>query len=380
MLLFAAAISNAVAPLGLALLSGAPDLHEELVLDGLLPSAPPAVPAQYAAFKGALLARRVDAEFARLLPHGSRFDGRLDQLHFGGVGPRGIPALTDPAFVSAADAAHVADDAPVVGLSIAGDARAYPLRIIDWHEMVNDVVGGTPVALTWCTLCNAAIPYRARTAEGQRIVFGSSGLLLCSNKVMFDEETGSLWGQLPGRRLTRRELGAEPLDRLPVRMTTWRRWRDEHPKTLVLSAETGHIREYAVEAAYGDAFTSGVTMFPVAAPDADLSLAVKDAVVVIEGAEDDVAPVDVERRPLDRHAVRARVGIGRAARARSVPLRVRLRCAASPLTASPITRAATPAPARAPGPSAPVRGTRTRCARADRRPASPGSARRRSRR
>lgn len=245
-------------------------------------TAPP-TPHSYAAFKGALHAERVDDEFRSLLPPGVEFEGRLDQLSFGGVGPRGIPALTDPGFVAAGDAEHLVEDAPVIGLFVDGESRAYPLQIIDWHEMVNDVIGGTHVALTWCTLCNAAIAYRATAPSGERIVFGSSGLLLRSNKVMFDEATGSLWSQLEGRRLTRRELGAEPLERLPARMTTWGRWRAEHPSTLVLSADTGHERDYTVGAAYGEMFTSAVTMFPVAGPDGDLGLAVKDAVVVIEG-------------------------------------------------------------------------------------------------
>lgn len=278
--------------------------------------AAPPMPHGYAAFKGALLAERVDAEFARLLPHGVAFDGRLDQLCFGGVGPRGIPALTDPRLVAAADASHVADDAPVVGIVLGGEARAYPLQIIDWHEMVNDVLGGTPVALTWCTLCNAAIAYRATSPSGARIVFGSSGLLLRSNKVMFDEATGSLWSQLEGRRLTRRELGAEPLERLPARTTTWGRWRAEHPSTLVLSADTGHERDYAVGAAYGEMFTSAVTMFPVAGPRKDLGLAVKDAVVVIGGEVTIAADRVTEGRPLHVEGRFVVIGAGRLTAAR----------------------------------------------------------------
>lgn len=248
----------------------------------LASGAAPPLPAGYAGFKGRLLARRVDPEFARLLPDGIDFDGRLDQLHFGGVGPRGIPALTDPAFVGPDEAEHVADDAPVIGIALEGEARAYPLQIIDWHEMVNDVIDGTPVALTWCTLCNAAIVYRAEDGSGERLIFGSSGLLLRSNKVMFDEGTGSLWSQLEGRRLSRQRLGAVALDRLPARMTTWGRWRAEHPASRVLAEDTGHERDYRIGAAYGDMFVATTTMFPVAAP-ANAALGTKDAVIVIDG-------------------------------------------------------------------------------------------------
>lgn len=217
-------------------------------------------------FKGALLAETIDPGFAAFFDGPAPGDLRVDQVAYGGVPVAGIPALVDPVATTAGEAGWLDDDAAVVGLVIGGEARAYPLAIIDWHEMVNDVLGDVPVALTWCTLCGAAIPYRAERG-GERLIFGSSGLLHRSNKLMFDEGSRSLWSQLEGRPVSGELTGEPALERLPARVTTWGRWRSDHPRTTVLSRDTGFERTYGEGAAYGDYFAAGATMFAVAHDD-----------------------------------------------------------------------------------------------------------------
>jgi hypothetical protein len=153
---------------------------------------------------------------------------------------------------------------PVFGLAINNDARAYPLRILDWQEMVNDVEGGIPVSLAYCTLCGAGIAYDSRGAAGTVYTFGSSGLLFRSNKLMYDHQTRTLWNQLTGEPVLG-PLAAHPvaLRLLPVVLTTWADWQEQHPATRVLDPETGYDRPYIPGVPYGRYFSAQDTMFPV---------------------------------------------------------------------------------------------------------------------
>ena len=217
----------------------------------------------YAAFHR-LLHGRIDPRFADFLPEGVAHEIRLEEIVWGGVRVDGIPALTNPDFVDAADADYLRDDDLVFGVEINGDARAYPLRILDWHEMFNDVVGGVPVSLAYCTLCGAGILFDT-TVEGrdEPFVFGSSGFLYRSNKLMYDTATRSLWNQFTGRPVVGPLTGADiTLDILPVAITTWARWQALNPETRVLSLDTGHRRDYGPGAAYGEYFASDELMFP----------------------------------------------------------------------------------------------------------------------
>src|SRR5262249_16913321 len=153
----------------------------------------------------------------------------------------GIPALDNPRMIAADAAAYLNSDDPVFGIEINGDARAYPLRIANWHEMVNDIVGGVPVSLAYCTLCGAGILFDGRV-EGpdQPFTFGSSGLLYRSNKLMYDRQTRSLWSQFSGRPVVGPLTGSGvELHLLPVMLTSWAQWRLLHPETRVLSLDTG---------------------------------------------------------------------------------------------------------------------------------------------
>jgi len=128
---------------------------------------------------------------------------------------------------------------PVFGVEINGDARAYPLRILDWHEVVNDRIGGVPVTLTWCRRCGAGILYRTDTARGA-LTFASSGLFYESNDLLVDRQTDTLWSQLTGEPVNGPLVGSGvKLQRLPVVITSWKSWQGVHPDTRVLSPETG---------------------------------------------------------------------------------------------------------------------------------------------
>lgn len=187
-----------------------------------------------------------------------------DQVRGGGPPKDGIPALTDPAFVSAVDAAFLNERDEVIGVTLGGDARAYPLRLLDSHEVVNDRVGGLPIAVTYCPLCDSSAVFDRRLGGSER-EFGVSGLLYNSNVLVYDRQDNdadeSLWTQM-GAVGVSGAAGGQPLARLPMEVASWASWRERHPETLVLSLETGHKRAYdrSVYAAY---FSGERLMFPV---------------------------------------------------------------------------------------------------------------------
>lgn len=163
-------------------------------------------------------------------------------LMSGGPPPDGIPALDAPRFIPVEGVTDLADDEPVLSLEVDGEARAYPVRILIWHEIVNDTIAGVPVAVTYCPLCNSALAFDRRLDE-RVLSFGTSGMLYNSDLVMYDRQTESLWPQLEGRAVIGRLTGAE-LDRLPIQTVRWADFRDAHPGAWVLSEETGFDRDY----------------------------------------------------------------------------------------------------------------------------------------
>lgn len=230
----------------------------------------------YARFKGELYAR-VDPRMRGFFPAGVRADIRLDEIDWGGVGVNGIPPLVQPTAIPAADATYLDDDHIVFGVVVNGAARAYPRRILAWHEMARDTLGGVDLAVVYCTLCGTVIPYESRVG-GRTVTLGTSGLLYRSNKLMFDEETGTLWATLTGRPAVGPLVGTDlRLTAHPVVTTTWGEWRREHPGTTVLSIETGHDRDYREGAAYRDYFATDRLMFRV--PRVDRRLKNKDEVL-----------------------------------------------------------------------------------------------------
>jgi uncharacterized protein DUF3179 len=224
------------------------------------------LPPGFATWKGELYARRFDPQFRRFLDSQRPTRIRVELIQWGGVFVDGIPALVNPRFVAAGEATYLTPEEPVFGVEIGGDARAYPLRILDWHEMANDVVGGVPVALAYCTLCGAGVLYDAR-AGGRTFTFGSSGFLYESNKLMYDRQTDTLWNQLTGEPvngpLAASTESGLTLKRLPIVVTPWARWKGAHPATRVLDIHTGYDRDYTPGKAYGKYFASPDLMFPV---------------------------------------------------------------------------------------------------------------------
>ncbi len=163
-------------------------------------------------------------------------------LQSGGPGPDGIPAVDAPRFQRADRVDWLDDREPVLALEIRGAARAYPVQILVWHEIVNDTVAGIPVAVSYCPLCNTAVAFDRRL--GARVLdFGVSGLLFNSDLVMYDRQTRSLWPQLAGHAVAGALTGRE-LDAFPVQTVSWVEWRRAHPDGWVLSRDTGHRRSY----------------------------------------------------------------------------------------------------------------------------------------
>ena len=233
----------------------------------------------YRRFKQALIGGQFP-DMARMLEAEAERTIDTREVAWGGVRVDGIPPLETPTQIAASEAVDWMNDTDqVVGIEINGDARAYPVRIIAWHEMVNDTIGGAPVSLAYCTLCGSAILYDGR-AGSEVYRFGTSGLLYRSNKLMYDRTTRTLWNQFSGRPAIGPLVGSGiELEVLPVVVTTWAEWLKRHPDTLVLDIETGYHRDYGPGVAYDDYNSSPLTWFNV--PISDDRLGAKDEVYVV---------------------------------------------------------------------------------------------------
>lgn len=197
-----------------------------------------------------------------------------------------IPALDDPTFETIASASRwLGDREPVAVVSIAGDVRAYPVQILMHHDAVNDVVGGTPVLVSFCILCGSALAYDRRI-DGDTLSFSYAGALNNSNLVVYDRTTETLWGQIIGTGLVG-EYAGRRLDFIPAPVMSFREYRENYPEGRVLSRETGFDRPYG-EGRLTDYETSG----PIARlfrREADQRLPAKERVMVIEDGADAVA-------------------------------------------------------------------------------------------
>jgi hypothetical protein len=159
------------------------------------------------------------------------------------LSPDSIPSIDEPSFIEPGQASGwLADREPVVAVVLGGEARAYPVQILTWHEIVNDEVGGRPVTITYCPLCNSAVAF-SREVDGRTLEFGVSGKLYKSALVMFDRQTDSLWLHFEGRAIQGPLTGTR-LDLIPVQLLSFGQWRREHPDGVVLSRDTGHTRPY----------------------------------------------------------------------------------------------------------------------------------------
>ena len=203
----------------------------------------------------------VESENSRIMQtNGVKHLIPLDKIKGGGPPKDGIPSIDDPVFAKVQDSQFMSDSDTVIGLYINGEARAYPLFILVWHEIVNDTVGGVPVAVTYCPLCYTNQVFE-RVIDGQEVEFGTSGKLYNSNLLMYDRLTDSYWSQALGLAV-KGELTGHELDLVPFDVITWGDWKELYPDTLVLTTDTGHIRSYATDP-YGSYYTEPRIMFPV---------------------------------------------------------------------------------------------------------------------
>ncbi len=222
-------------------------------------------PPGFTGWKGQLLGR-IDSGFADFLRDELPSRIRTEEILWGGVPIDGIPPHENAPMIPGEEADYLLDEEPVFGVVVNGEARAYPLRIVDNHEMANDVIGGVPVSIAYCTLCGAAIAYEGRGPEGEAVTFGTSGFLYRSNKLMYDRPTRTLWNQLTGEPVLGELAGTDiRLDILPIVLTAWADWLAQHPDTLVLDRDTGVYPAdfYEPGILYGNYFAADETMFPV---------------------------------------------------------------------------------------------------------------------
>jgi Protein of unknown function (DUF3179) len=203
----------------------------------------------------------------------------LDQIVSGGPPPDGIPSINNPKFMSVKDADKLLEDFElVVGLNVNGDIRAYPLQILVWHEIVNDNIGGVPVAVTYCPLCFTNQVFNRTLEDGDVVEFGTSGKLYNSNLVMYDRTSDSLWSQALAQGIVGKYAGVN-LQRIPFDVANWKEWKKLYPESKVLSRDTGSSRPYGADP-YGDYYTNSEVLFPVSNQDDRLGL--KEIVIGLE--------------------------------------------------------------------------------------------------
>jgi hypothetical protein len=204
-----------------------------------------------------------------------------DEVLRGGVPKNGIPAILKPKFVKAEKMLNMRDDDEVLGVVHNGVARAYPLRIIVWHEIVNDTVGGMPIAATYCPLCGSSMVFDRRV-DGVEHTFGVSGLLYNSDVLMYDHQTESLWSQLKTESVAGPKAGAA-LTWLPAPLMKWAAWKKKYPESEVLSADTGYRRNYRSDG-YASYKKSDQIMFDVPITRKELPLKSWVVGVLVDGS------------------------------------------------------------------------------------------------
>lgn len=166
----------------------------------------------------------------------------LSELRSGGPPKDGIPSIDNPTFILQDNASWLANQEPVILVAYNGQARAYPLQILIWHEIVNDEIGGKPILVSFCPLCYSALTF-SRIVKGETLSFGVSGFLRHSDLVMFDRRTESLWQQFNGKAIVGDYTGTQ-LTQIPSQIISFKQFKQSYPEGKVLSKETGYNREY----------------------------------------------------------------------------------------------------------------------------------------
>ena len=184
----------------------------------------------------------------------------LSEIRSGGPPRDGIPSIDRPTFISPNAADYMLDTDEVLSVTIGTETRAYPLRILVWHEIVNDEIAGQRIAVTYCPLCGTAMVFNRRV-NGRTLDFGVSGLLYQSDVLMYDRQTDSLWSQLAMSSVAGPLVNTR-LQWLPSQQLAWAAWEAKYPQGTVLSTQTGFHRDYSGNA-YARYKQSPDTMFPV---------------------------------------------------------------------------------------------------------------------
>ena len=187
-----------------------------------------------------------------------------DLIYAGGPGKDGIPALHKPEFVSADKPHLLADEDLVVGVHYRGETKAYPVKVLNYHEIINDRFGDNKeaVVVTYSPLCGSGRAFKAEMG-GKEQQFAVSGMVFNNNLLFYDKKTESIWSQLKGQAVAGEEAGRQ-LDPIPTELTTWKDWQARYPQTKVLSQNTGHNRNYDIDPYYS-VTASERLMFPVGA-------------------------------------------------------------------------------------------------------------------
>lgn len=203
----------------------------------------------------------------------------INKIVSGGPGKDGIPAINNPIFfpLSAVDTSNpnLTEDQLGIVVSHNEETRFYPYNILVWHEIVNDIIADTPIAVTFCPLCGSAIVYE-RNLSGDTLQFGVSGLLYESNLLMYDTKTQSLWSQIEGRSVAG-DLAATELVRFPMQVMSFKNAKQKYPKMTILSEETGYSRQYDIYP-YGDYDTNDDLYFSVTYTGKEYNIAFKEIV------------------------------------------------------------------------------------------------------
>ena len=247
----------------------------------------------YADFKSTLYGL-IDEPFAGYFANDRAATIRLDEVRWGGVKQDGIPPLRQPEMIEADDATYLDDTNIIFGVEVNGDVRAYPKRILAWHEMFVDEIGGQSIAGVYCTLCGTVIIYDT-IVDGTHYEVGTSGFLYRSNKLMYDKATQSLWNTFQGQPVIGPLVGKGiKLPHRYVVTTTWGEWKRRHPQTKVLSLNTGHRRNYDEGVAYQQYFATDDLMFTVPKLDKRLNNKSEILGLIFNTSADKPLAIDVE--------------------------------------------------------------------------------------
>lgn len=254
----------------------------------------PAYESYFADFKG-ILYQFIDPKFKKYFTQrDSTATIRMDEIVWGGVKQDGIPPLRQPELLSAQDATYLNKQDVVFGIYINGQARAYPKRILAWHEFFIDQIDTTTIAGVYCTLCGTVIAYDMANHD-----LGTSGFLYRSNKLMYDKATQSLWNTIEGAPVVGPLVGKGiSLATHPIITTTWGEWMKQHPTTKVLSLDTGYDRDYGEGVAYQAYFATDDLMFPV--PKLDSRLKNKEEVFIVRAPDYQTDPLAISIKYLQK--------------------------------------------------------------------------------